>query len=81
MIFNETALRGAFIVEPQLMRDDRGFYARTWCQKEFKAQGLNPSLVQCGVSFNHKKGTLRGMHYQVAPHGQAKLVRCGRGSL
>ena len=81
MIFEETILKGAFLIEPELMADERGFYARTWCQKEFKAQGLNPNLVQCGVSFNRKKGTLRGMHYQAAPHGQAKLVRCGRGSL
>lgn len=66
-------------IEPHL--DERGFFARTWCRREFEAQGLETELVQCSVSFNTRKGTLRGMHYQVPPHAEAKLVRCVRGSI
>ena len=66
-------------IEPHV--DDRGFFARTWCQKEFEEQGLNPRISQCSVSFNQKKGTLRGLHYQGAPYPEAKLVRCTQGSL
>lgn len=80
MIFTETTLKGAFIVEPERLEDARGFFARTWCQEEFEAHGLNPQLVQCSISFNKKVGTLRGMHYQAAPHEEAKLVRCTRGA-
>src|SRR6266851_3030277 len=79
MIFMETKLKGAFIIEPEKLEDERGFFARTWCQNEFAAHGLNLRLVQCNISFNQKKGTLRGMHYQAAPHEEAKLVRCTRG--
>ncbi len=81
MIFKETKLKGAFIIEPERIEDERGFFARTFCQKEFKANGLNPNLVQCSVSFNKKKGTLRGMHYQVSPHEETKLVRCTSGAI
>jgi dTDP-4-dehydrorhamnose 3,5-epimerase len=81
MIFKETILKGAFVIELEPSSDERGFYARSWCQREFKEHGLNPALVQCGISYNKKKGTLRGMHYQAAPQAQAKLVRCGRGSV
>lgn len=81
MIFNETKLKGAFVIEPERIEDERGFFARTFCRKEFEANGLNPNLVQCSVSFNKKKGTLRGMHYQTAPHEETKLVRCTRGSI
>jgi dTDP-4-dehydrorhamnose 3,5-epimerase len=81
MIFTETKLKGAFIIELQKLEDERGFFARSWCQKEFEAHGLNPRLVQCNISFNSKKGTLRGMHYQAAPYEEAKLVRCVRGSI
>ena len=81
MIFRETKLKGAFIVELERLEDERGFFARTWCQREFEAHGLNPRLVQCNVSFNKEKGTLRGMHYQTAPHAEAKLVRCTRGAI
>jgi len=81
VIFTETRLRGAFIVEPERLADERGFFARTWCQREFEAHGLNPRLVQCNISFNRKKGTLRGMHYQVEPHAEAKLVRCTMGAI
>lgn len=81
MIFVETTLKGAFIVEPEKLEDARGFFARTWCREEFEAHGLNPKLVQCNTSFNKKKGTLRGMHYQAVPHEEAKLVRCTRGTV
>ncbi len=81
MIFMKTELRGAFIIEPERLEDERGFFARSWCKREFETHGLNPSLVQCNISFNRKKGTLRGMHYQVAPHEEAKLVRCTAGGI
>lgn len=81
MIFTETKLGGAFIIEPERHEDERGFFARTWCQRQFEAHGLNPRLVQCNISFNRRKGTLRGMHYQTAPHAEAKLVRCTMGAI
>jgi dTDP-4-dehydrorhamnose 3,5-epimerase len=81
MIFTETELRGAYIIEPERLEDERGFFARTWCQHEFRAHQLNPNLVQCNVSFNRRKGTLRGMHYQVAPYEEAKVVRCTMGAI
>ena len=81
MRFTETRLKGAFIIEPERLEDDRGFFARTFCQKEFEAQGLNPKIVQCNISYNKHKGTLRGMHYQVAPMAEAKLVSCTRGAI
>ncbi len=81
MIFTETKLKGAFVLELEKREDDRGFFARSWCQKEAEAHNLNPRLVQCNISFNRMKGTLRGMHYQAAPAAEAKLVRCTAGSL
>src|SRR5712691_3112765 len=81
MIFIETRLKGSFIIEPELLQDERGFFARTFCQEEFKRHRLNPNLVQCSISFNKKKGTLRGMHYQAAPYEEAKLVRCTMGAI
>ncbi|MBE9125736.1 MULTISPECIES: dTDP-4-dehydrorhamnose 3,5-epimerase [unclassified Coleofasciculus] len=81
MIFTETKLKGAFFIEPERLQDERGFFARTWCQQEFEQQGLNRRLLQCNISFNPQKGTLRGMHYQVAPHAEAKLVRCTAGAI
>ena len=81
MRFRETELQGAFIIELQKYEDERGFFARCWCQREFESHGLNPRTVQCNVSFNKVKGTLRGMHYQVAPHAETKLVRCTRGAI
>ncbi len=81
MLFTETKLKGVFVIEPHLLEDDRGFFARTWCQRELVAQGLNPHLVQCSISFNKKKGTLRGMHYQVSPHEEVKIVRCTKGAI
>jgi dTDP-4-dehydrorhamnose 3,5-epimerase len=81
MIFKETELAGAFVIEPKAIPDDRGFFARTWCKREFEAQELNPNFVQCNISFNMKKGTLRGMHYQIAPCEETKLVRCTMGKI
>ncbi len=81
MDFAQTKLPGVFEVRLQPHADQRGFFARSWCQKEFATNGLNSSLAQCSVSFNKLKGTLRGMHYQVAPYREAKLVRCTRGTV
>lgn len=81
MKFIETKLKGAYIIEPERLEDERGFFARTFCQKEFEAQGLNPKLVQCSISYNKHRGTLRGMHYQVAPMAESKLVRCTKGAI
>jgi dTDP-4-dehydrorhamnose 3,5-epimerase len=81
VIFEETNLKGAFVVELEKLADERGFFARTWCEREFLKHGLNPRLVQCSTSFNAQKGTLRGVHYQAAPYEEAKLVRCTRGSI
>jgi dTDP-4-dehydrorhamnose 3,5-epimerase len=81
MIFRETKLKGAYIVDIERREDDRGFFARTWCLREFEAHGLNSRLAQCSISFNAKRGTLRGMHYQVKPFEEAKLVHCTMGSL
>jgi len=81
MIFTKTVLKDAMIVDIEPKEDDRGFFARSWCRKEFEAHGLNPNLAQCNIAFNPKKGTLRGMHLQVKPFEETKLVRCTRGSL
>jgi dTDP-4-dehydrorhamnose 3,5-epimerase len=81
MIFVPTALSGAFVIEPERHQDQRGFFARTWCAREFANHGLNPRLVQCSMSFNKRKGTLRGMHYQAVPYPEAKLVRCTMGAI
>lgn len=81
MNFVPTALAGAFIVEPEPQSDQRGFFARTWCQREFEQRGLNPRMVQSSISYNLRKGTWRGMHYQEAPHEEAKLIRCTMGSI
>jgi dTDP-4-dehydrorhamnose 3,5-epimerase len=81
VIFIPTVLPGAFVLELDRRDDERGYFARTWCQREFDEMGLNPDLVQCSVSYNMRRGTLRGMHWQSAPHGEAKLVRCTRGSI
>lgn len=81
MIFHETKLLGTFEVCLERKLDDRGFFARAWCQKEFASNRLNPKLAQCSISFNTRKGTLRGMHYQADPYAEAKLVRCTRGAI
>src|SRR5438128_11338283 len=81
VIFIEIQLQGAYIIEPEKLEDERGFFARSWCEREFAAHNLNPRTAQCNISFNRKTGTLRGMHYQTAPHAEAKLVRCTRGAI
>ena len=81
MIFRETKLAGAYVVDIERLEDDRGFFARSWCRREFEAHGLNPNLAQCNISFSTKKSTMRGMHYQAEPFEEAKLVRCTMGSL
>lgn len=81
MLFRETKLSGVFVIELQKHEDERGFFARSWCRREFEAHGLDPRMAQCNVSFNKVKGTLRGMHYQAAPCAEAKLVRCTRGAI
>lgn len=81
MIFNQTELKDAFIIELEEKRDHRGFFARTFCAQEFEAQGLKPVVAQCNLSFNYKKGTLRGMHYQIPPASETKLIRCIRGAI
>jgi dTDP-4-dehydrorhamnose 3,5-epimerase len=81
MIFCETKLSGVFEIQLDLKSDGRGFFARTWCQKEFEDHGLNSRLVQCSVSFNGRKGTLRGVHHQASPRPETKLVRCTEGAI
>jgi dTDP-4-dehydrorhamnose 3,5-epimerase len=81
MIFTETKLRGAFVIEPQRFEDERGFFAPSFSEREFATHGLASRFVENNISFNRRKGTLRGLHYQAAPHGQAKLVRCTRGAI
>lgn len=81
MTFSETKLPGVFGIHLEANSDERGFFARSWCQKEFENHGLNPKMVQCNVSFNVRKGTLRGIHYQAAPYQEAKLARCTMGAI
>lgn len=81
MIFTETKLKGSFIIEIEKHEDERGFFGRSWCLKEMKDHGINMNVVQANVSYNKRKGTLRGMHYQIAPYEEAKLVRCSKGSI
>ena len=81
MIFQETPLRGVFVIDVERREDHRGFFARTWCRREFEQHGLDPRLVQCSMSYNRMRGTLRGMHYQVPPNAEAKLIRCTRGAI
>jgi dTDP-4-dehydrorhamnose 3,5-epimerase len=81
MKFAALPLPGAYLIELDLVFDDRGFFARSWCAEEFSRHGLNPHMAQCGVSFNTAKGTLRGMHYQAEPYAEAKLVRCCSGAV
>jgi dTDP-4-dehydrorhamnose 3,5-epimerase len=80
VIFTPLPVAGAFAVDPERVADERGFFARTWCAEAFAARGLPAGFAQCSVSFNRLAGTLRGMHVQAAPHGEAKLARCTRGA-
>jgi dTDP-4-dehydrorhamnose 3,5-epimerase len=81
MQFTETEIGGAFILDAEQIADERGFFARSWARDEFEAHGLNPHLAQCNLSYNHRKGTVRGMHWQAAPHAETKLVRCTQGGI
>ena len=81
MIFNETELQGAFILDLERREDERGFFARAFCQQEFSEHGLKPLIAQANLAYNHRKGTLRGMHFQIPPAAETKLVRCTRGAI
>jgi len=81
VIFHETLLKGAYLIQSEPHSDERGFFARAWCLQEFGGKGLETRLVQCNISFNLRKGTLRGMHFQTPPHEEDKLVRCTRGAV
>ena len=81
MIFTETQLKGAFVIDLEKNEDQRGFFARTWDKEEFEKMKIDTDLVQCSISFNKKSGTLRGMHYQVAPFEESKVVRCTKGRI
>ena len=81
MKFVATKLQDAFVLELERHEDERGFFARTWCRDEFADHGLVPQLAQCSISRNSRAGTLRGMHFQIAPHEEAKLVRCTAGAI
>lgn len=81
MIFEATPLAGAFLVRPEPYADERGFFARTWCRQQWTEQGLDIRLSQCSISFNHRRGTLRGLHFQAEPWPEAKLVRCTSGAI
>ena len=81
MTFTETKLKGAFVIDIQRREDSRGFFARAFCQQEFREYGLKPAIAQANIAFNHRKGTLRGMHFQFPPAAETKLVRCPRGAI
>lgn len=81
MIYRECKLSGAFVIDLERREDERGFFARSWCREEFAAHGLSTRLAQCNVSASRRRGTLRGMHYQVKPYEEAKLLRCTRGAV
>jgi len=81
MIFTETKLKGSYIIEPEKLEDERGFFARTWDKKVVKEMGLDSEILQSNISFNKKKGTLRGMHFQIEPYEESRLVRCTKGRI
>jgi len=81
MKLNETKLQGVYVIEIEKLQDQRGFFARAWDKEFFKSNGLNDDIVQCNISFNKKKGTVRGLHYQIPPYDEAKLVRCTHGKV
>jgi dTDP-4-dehydrorhamnose 3,5-epimerase len=81
MLFQDTKLPGVYLLEPERHEDERGFFARLWSREEFRARGLNGDLSQISVSYNHRRGTLRGMHWQVPPHAEAKIVFCTAGAI
>ncbi|MDD5428967.1 MAG: dTDP-4-dehydrorhamnose 3,5-epimerase [Candidatus Omnitrophica bacterium] len=81
MKFTKTPIEKVYLLEIEKIEDERGFFARSWCAEEFEKRGLNGKIAQCSISFNKKKGTLRGMHYQVPPHEEAKIIRCTMGAI
>ncbi len=81
MIFRQLEVAGAYLLEPERHDDERGFFARTFCRLELEQRDLEPAVAQCNVSFNHRRGTVRGMHYQAPPSEEVKLVRCTRGAI
>lgn len=81
MLFKELKIKGAWLIELEKKEDERGFFARTWCQEEFKKRGLVDIFVQCSISYNKSMGTLRGLHYQSAPYEEVKVVRCTKGAI
>jgi dTDP-4-dehydrorhamnose 3,5-epimerase len=81
LIFTETRLAGAFVIDIEKRADSRGFFGRAWCAEEFRGQGLDPVFLQANVGFSRQRGTLRGLHYQASPHAEAKLIRCTRGAV
>ena len=81
MIFKETKLKGSYVIDLERITDERGFFARSWCAKEFSSHGLSPVIVQANVGHSTKKATIRGMHFQIAPYAEVKVVHCSRGSL
>jgi dTDP-4-dehydrorhamnose 3,5-epimerase len=81
MQFEPTPLQSAFLIRPEPRRDDRGFFARVWCAEELQARGLNGTIAQINVAFNIRRGTLRGLHYQLPPHAECKLIRCTQGAI
>jgi len=81
MTFTESRIPGAWLIDITAIHDPRGFFAMTWIPAELRRHGIDPALAQCNLAFNHKRGTLRGMHFQKAPHAQAKIIRCTRGAL
>ncbi|MCD4681695.1 MAG: dTDP-4-dehydrorhamnose 3,5-epimerase [Bacteroidales bacterium] len=81
MIFTETKLKGAFVVEIKKLEDERGFFGRAWCQQEFEAHGIKTKICQINTSFTKKKGTIRGVHFQVDPYQEAKFIRCTKGRI
>lgn len=81
MIFQEMKIPGAFLIEPERRDDERGFFARVYCEDEFAKHGLHTNFVQCNISYNVRRGTLRGLHYQAVPHGEVKVVRCTMGAI
>jgi dTDP-4-dehydrorhamnose 3,5-epimerase len=81
VIFTATAIGGAWLLDPEPLADERGFFARTFCERELAAHGLDARVAQCSIAWNPERGTVRGLHYQMPPHGEAKLVRCTRGAI
>ena len=81
MRFRGLKIEGCFLIEPEAIEDDRGFFARSWCAEEFAAHGINPALAQCNISYSRRRGTLRGLHYQAEPCAEAKLIRCTAGAI